>query len=222
MTTMHDLHPTLSFLDNPGRNNTKAWFDTHRSAYEDARDRFAQLIDQLIDALRVSDQLYGLSAKECIARINRDTRFAKDKSPYKTNLNAMIAPGGRKSETLGYHIAVGPHSQSLIAGGLYMPTAEQLAKFRQAIDQDATALKTIARDKTFTEAFGTIEGDKLATAPQGFSRTHPEIELLKLKQVVVVHHFADTDVVAPEFFDQAVNVCKAMKPFLDYLNGVFA
>jgi len=220
MTTMLDLGPTLSFLDDLGKHNTKAWFDTHRAAYEEARDRFAQFIDHLIGALRDSDQLHGLSAKDCIARINRDTRFAKDKSPYKTNLSAAIAPGGRKSEQLGYHIAVGPHGQSMIAGGLYMPTAEQLAKFRQAIDQDATELKTIAHDTTFTHALGTIEGEKLATAPQGFSRTHPEIELLKLKQVVVVHHFADTDVVVPDFFDQAVNVCHAMKPFLDYLNRV--
>jgi uncharacterized protein (TIGR02453 family) len=214
------LRPTLNFLDDLGKHNTKAWFDTHRAAYEEARDLFAQFIDHLIDALRVSDQLQGLSAKDCIARINRDTRFAKDKSPYKTNLSAAIAPGGRKSEQLGYHIAVGPHGQSLIAGGLYMPTAEQLAKFRQAIDQDATALKRIANDTAFTHAFGTIEGEKLATAPQGFSRTHPEIELLKLKQVVVVHHVADTDVLAPDFLEQAVNLCKAMKPFLDYLNRV--
>jgi uncharacterized protein (TIGR02453 family) len=220
MTTMLDLRPTLSFLDNLGKNNTKAWFDTHRSAYEEARDHFARFIDQLINALRVSDQLHGLSAKECIARINRDTRFAKDKSPYKTNLSAAIAPGGRRSEQLGYHIAVGPHGQSMIAGGLYMPTAAQLAKFRQAIDQDATELKAIARDTIFIHAFGTIEGEKLATAPQGFSRTHPEIELLKLKQVVVVHHFADTDAVTPNFFDQAVTVCHALKPFLDYLNRV--
>ncbi len=220
MTTVLDLRSTLSFLDNLGKNNTKAWFDTNRGAYEEARDRFAQFIDHLIDALRDSDQLHGLSAKDCIARINRDTRFAKDKSPYKTNLSAAIAPGGRKSEKLGYHVAVEPAGQSMIAGGLYMPTAAQLAKYRQAVDQNATELKMIAHDTTFTHAFGTIEGEKLTTAPQGFSRTHPEIELLKLKQVVVVHHFADTDVIAPDFFGQVVNVCQAMKPFLDYLNRV--
>jgi len=220
MSTTLNLRPVLSFLDDLGKHNTKGWFDANRVAYEDARDRFAQLIDHLIDALRDSDHLQGLSAKDCIARINRDTRFSKDKSPYKTNLGAMIAPGGRKSEQLGYHIAIGPAGQSLIAGGLYMPTAEQLAKFRQAIDQDAQELKHIARDKTFIHYFGTIEGEKLTTAPQGFSRTHPEIELLKLKQVVVAYRFADTDVVAPDFSDQAVHVCQAMRPFLDYLNRV--
>ena len=220
MSTPLTLRPPLNFLDDLSKHNTKAWFDTHRAAYEEARDQFMRFIDYLIDALRDADQLQGLSAKDCIARINRDTRFTKDKSPYKTNLSAAIAPGGRKSEQLGYHIAVAPHGQSLIAGGLYMPTTEQLAKFRHAIDQDATALKRIANDTTFTHAFGMIEGEKLATAPQGFSRTHPEIELLKLKQVVVVHHVADTDVLAPDFLEQAVNLCKAMKPFLDYLNRV--
>jgi uncharacterized protein (TIGR02453 family) len=137
MSTTLNLRPILGFLGDLAKNNTKGWFDTNRVAYEEARDRFAQFIDHLIDALRDSDHLQGLSAKDCIARINRDTRFSKDKSPYKTNLGAMIAPGGRKSEKLGYHIYIGPAGQSLIAGGLYMPTAEQLAKFRQAIAQDA-------------------------------------------------------------------------------------
>ena len=99
-----------------------------------------------------------------------------------------------------------------------MPTAEQLAKFRQTIDEDAHELKRIVGNKTFISYFGTIEGEKLMTAPQGFSRTHPEIELLKLKQVVVARHFADTEVIASDFPDQAVRVCQAMRPFLDYLN----
>jgi uncharacterized protein (TIGR02453 family) len=220
MKTTINLDPILSFLDDLGKHNHKAWFDKNRAAYEEARATFEQLIDHLINELRAFDNLQGLSARECVGRINRDIRFSKDKSPYKTNLGAMIAPGGRKSTRLGYHISIGPHGHSLIAGGLYMPTPEQLTKFRQAIDGDGAGLKKITRAKGFVEYFGKIEGEKLKTAPQGYDRTHPDLELLQLKQVTVVHHFPDKAVLARDFPMQAVKVCRAMKPFLDYLNDV--
>src|SRR5262245_37950215 len=142
METTINLRPVLGFLDDLSRHNNKAWFDKNRPTYEAARETFERFINQLIDELRASDHLQGLSAKECVSRINRDIRFSKDKSPYKTNLSAMIAPGGRKATRLGYHIALGPQ-HSLVAGGLYMPTPEQLTRFRQAIDKNAARFKKL-------------------------------------------------------------------------------
>jgi uncharacterized protein (TIGR02453 family) len=153
-------------------------------------------------------------------RIYRDIRFSKDKSPYKTNMSATIAPGGKKSSSLGYHLHLQPHEESLIAGGLYMPTPEQLAKFRKAIDQDATPFKAIIKDKDFKKYFGTLDGEKVKTAPQGYSSEHPEIELLRFKQVVVVHRTSDETVLSPAFGGHTIKVFKAMKPFLDYLNRI--
>jgi len=217
-----NLRPILSFLEDLSTHNTKVWFDEHRPAYQTARDTFEQFVNLLIDNLSASDQLQGLSAKDCVARLNRDIRFSKDKSPYKTNLGAMIAPGGRKATRLGYHISLAPQAQSLVAGGLYMPTPEHLARFREAIDTQAEGFKKLTRARAFVEAFGAIAGERLKTAPQGYDRAHPEIELLQLKQVVVVHHFSDTGVLAPDFTGQVVAICRAMKPFLDYLNGILA
>ena len=68
--------------------------------------------------------------------------------------------------------------------------------------------------------FGKIEGEKLKTAPKGYSRDHPEIELLKLKDVTAVHSFPDREVLAGDFPEKAVRVCRAMKPFLEYLDGI--
>lgn len=220
MRTTYDLRLILDFLSDLRENNNKAWFDKNRATYEPARDSFERFIDHLISEFGAFENLQGLSARECISRINRDIRFSKDKSPYKTNMGAAIAPGGRKSVKLGHHILIGPHDESLIAGGLYMPTPEQLTKFRQAVDRDANELKRIASNKGFTQYFGSIEGDQLATAPQGYSRTHPEVELLRLKQITVVHHFSDKEVLSSDFSAYTVKVCKAMKPFLDYLNLV--
>jgi uncharacterized protein (TIGR02453 family) len=124
-------------------------------------------------------------------------------------------------KAVGYHLHIQPHGESIIAGGLYMPTSDQLAKFREAIDRDAAPLKTILNDTDFKNYFGILEGEKVKTAPQGYGRDHPEIELLRFKQVVVVHHLSDEMVLSPEFGMHVVKTFKAMKPFLDYLNAVF-
>ena len=217
MTAFNFRH-VLTFLGDLDHNNYKAWFDSHRPAYEETRVTFTAFIDALIDELRESDHLQDLSARECILRINRDIRFTKDKSPYNTNLSAMITPGGRKSGWQGYYISIGPRDRSLVAGGFYLPTPEQLYAFRRAVDRGANELKEITCAKAFIEQFGGIEGEKLKTAPQGYSRDHPEIELLKLKQVTAIRHFSDDAVLALDFPEQALMACRAMKPFLDYIN----
>jgi len=219
MTTFN-FRPALTFLDDLDQNNNKAWFGSHRSTYVDVRDTFMAFIDSLIDELRMSDRLENLSARECVMRINRDIRFTKDKSPYNSNLSATVAPGGRKSGWQGYYISIGPRHRSLIAGGLYMPTPEQLSGFRRAVDQGAGELKEIIQAPAFVEQFGQIEGERLKTAPSGYARDHPEIDLLRLKQVTAVHRYSDSAVLAPDFPDQALRACRAMKPFLDYLNNL--
>src|SRR5215212_3171464 len=138
-----ELRPVLDFLSDLKRHNNKAWFEENRAAYEIAKTCFESFVDQLIGEYEKTEDLGGISAKDCIMRIYRDTRFSKDKSPYKTNMSATIAPGGKKSTSLGYHLHMQPHSETLIAGGLYMPTPEQLAKFRRAIAQDAAPFKAI-------------------------------------------------------------------------------
>jgi len=215
-----DLKPVLDFLSDLKRHNNKAWFEEHRAAYDIARTHFENFVDQLISAYSRVDDLGGITAKDCIMRIYRDTRFSKDKSPYKTNMGATIAPGGKKSSSLGYHLHMQPHDETLIAGGLYLPSPEQLARFRMAIDRDATPFKAITEDKEFKKYFGRPEGEKVKTVPQGYTRDHPEIELLRFKQVVVVHRLSDEMVLSPGFGTHVSRTFTAMKPFLDYLNAI--
>jgi len=215
-----DLRPVLDFLSRLKQHNNKAWFDENRAAYDIARARFESFVDQLISKYGGIDDLGGITAKDCVMRIYRDTRFSKDKSPYKTNMSATIAPGGKKSSSLGYHLHIQPHDETLIAGGLYMPTPEQLARFRIAINLDAAPFKAIIKDKEFQKYFGMLEGEKVKTVPQGYTRDHPEIELLRFKQVVVVHRLSDEVVLSPTFSAHAIKTFTAMKPFLDYLNAI--
>ena len=101
-----------------------------------------------------------------------------------------------------------------------MPTPEQLARFRMAIDQDAASFKVIVEDKEFKKYFGMLGGEKVKTVPQGYTRDHSEIELLRFKQVVVVHRLSDEIVLSPRFSTQVIKTFTAMKPFLDYLNAI--
>ena len=215
-----DLKPVFDFLSGLKEHNNKPWFEEHRTDYERARERFEGFVDQLILEYGGLEDLRGITAKDCVMRIYRDTRFSKDKSPYKTNMSASIAPGGKKSSSLGYHLHIQPQNESLIAGGLYMPSPEQLARFRKVIDQDASPFKAIIKEKEFKKYFGSLEGEKVKTVPQGYSGEHPEIELLRFKQVVVVHRLSDETVLSPAFGTHTIKIFKAMKPFLDYLNMI--
>ena len=217
-----NLQVTLDFLGKLQAHNNREWFETNRVAYERAREEFEIFVDAVIDAYGRVEDLSGISAKDCIFRIYRDIRFSKDKSPYKTNMGAEIVPGGRKSGRLGYYVHLAPHDESMIAGGLYMPTGEQIAKFRQAITRDAVPFKKIIAGRNFKKYFGTLAPEKLKTAPLGFARDHPEIELLKWKQVVVRHQLADHQMVASNMIPYTMGVFKTMKPFLDYLNSVLS
>ncbi len=213
----YNLEPTLHFLDELSHNNNKAWFDSHRADYETARGQYEQLLNDLIDEFRASDNLQGLKARDCMSRIYRDIRFTRDKSPYKTNLGAVIAPGGWRSVYPGYYISIEPHGQSMVAGGWYNPSAEQLDRFRQAIDEDATEFRRITEDSSFVEAFGAVEGDRLRTAPRGYDRAHPDIDLLQLRQITAVHRFSDQEILADGLKEHIVLLCRAMRPFLNYL-----
>ena len=217
---MPNMKPVLDFLADLEKHNEKAWFEQHRESYETAREQFEALVNQLIEDMSGIEALTGLTAEDCMMRIYRDVRFSKDKSPYRTNMGASIAPGGRKSAKLGYYLHLEPHDHTIVAGGLHMPSSEQLTRFRDAIDQDAAPFRAILATPDFKQYFGTLEGESLKSAPQGYARDHPEIDLLRLKEVVVIYRFSDEQVLADDFPIQVVQTFKAMTPFLDYLNGL--
>jgi uncharacterized protein (TIGR02453 family) len=212
-----DLKPVLTFLKQVKKNNNRVWFEAHRPAYELAKARFEVLVQALIDGLRPIEDLGDLQAKDCIMRIFRDIRFAKDKSPYRTNMGASIARGGKRHTRLPYYLHLEPGG-SFIAGGLYMPEKPQLDRLRGMLAQDAGPLKAITGNRTFKRLFGDLRGEKLKVMPRGYPADHPEIELLKLKQFMAIHDFTDEEVLAPRFPTQALKVMAAMKPLLDYLN----
>ena len=110
----------------------------------------------------------------------------------------------------------------MIAGGLYDPEPEQILRFREAISRRPGPFKAIIADPAFIQYFGRLQGEKLKTAPRGFSPDHPEIELLRLKGVTAVHPLTDAETLADGFTEHIIQVFTAMKPFLDYLNDLIS
>ena len=220
MSSSPDLKPVLGFLRELARNNNRPWFEAHRPAYEQARGLFEDFVGELIAALGAIEDMRGVTAKDCVMRIFRDIRFSKDKTPYKTSMAASIGPGGKKAYRFQYYLHIEPGDASMVAGGLHEPESAQINGFRAAVSRNPRRFKAIVAESSFGRYFGEIGGEKLKTVPQGYDRAHPEIELLRLKEVVAVHHLTDADVQSPGITKHVVKACTAMKPLLDYLGSV--
>jgi len=211
---------TLDFLTAIKRNNNRDWFMANRPLYLDAKDNFESLVQEIINKIILFDPIMkGLEAKSCVYRINRDIRFSNDKSPYKSHFGAFIVRGGKKNgdKFAGYYFHIEP-GKSIMAGGAYTPPSPWLSAIREKISDNPDEFIKINNSKDFIKYFGKIDGDKLKTAPKGYSSDHPYIELLRYKSYLVVNEVSDKMVLSKDFLDHVLNVCKAMKPLNDYLN----
>ncbi len=213
----------LDFLRQLKKNNDREWFTEHKSKFVAAKEDFEIMVQELLAGISKFDKkLEGVQPKDCIYRIYRDVRFGKDKTPYKTNFGSVMAEGGRKSGKAFYYMQIEPGGNSFVAGGLYMPPADQLKKIRQEIDYNAEDLLKILKNKSFKTDFPEMEGEKLKKAPKGYAPDDPNIELLKHKSYIVVHRFSDKEVLAEDFNKSCIKLFKKMKPFNDFLNTAIA
>lgn len=213
---MKNVFPFLKALKS---NNNKDWFDINKPKYLNAKEEFESFIDQVIHEIRKFDKKIdpSLTGKQCTFRIYKDVRFSKDKSPYKTNMGASINPGGKKSLTAGYYVHCEP-GDCFIAGGAYMPEADVLQAIRQEIDYNPKSINKILSAAAFKKFFnGLDEIDKLKTAPKGFEKDHPQIELLKHKHFIVSHKLTDKEMADPKTIKKIAEGFKAMQPFLEFI-----
>jgi uncharacterized protein (TIGR02453 family) len=212
---------TLKFLKDLKKNNNKPWFDAHRKQYETARNDFENFIQSVLDKQGKNDpDLKGLAAKKCLFRINRDIRFSKDKSPYKTNFGASMDKGGKKSGFAGYYFHLEP-GKSFLGGGLWMPSADALKKVRQEIDYCFDEFKKIISSKKFKTIYGELytgEGIKLSKVPQGFEKNNPAAEYLKFKSWLVLTDISDAELTSKNLVPKTVDAFCLMQPLVKFLN----
>ncbi|WP_109833073.1 DUF2461 domain-containing protein [Reichenbachiella versicolor] len=212
-----DLNTPIQFLKHLKVNNNKDWFEENRKTYETSRKIFLELSQSLIDGISKFDpELEGIESKKCIYRINRDIRFSKDKTPYKTNFGSHFGRDAKKTVGTGYYIHISP-GENFIGGGIYMPQPEMLAAIRQEIDYNPDQLIRLIESSDFKNNFGEVRGEALKTAPKGYPKDHPNIELLRLKSFYVLKSFTDEELVDDSFIDTAVAIYQEVKKFNDYL-----
>ncbi len=215
---------TLKFLKDLKKNNDKSWFDLHRKEYEHAKQDFAAFIQSLIDRHSAKDPTIGkLTARDCLFRINRDIRFSKDKSPYKTNFGASINRGGKKSVFAGYYFHCEP-GESFAGGGIWMPMPPETKQIRQEIDYGFDEFKKIVRSKKFKSVYGELyKGDdiSLSKVPQGFEKDNPAAEYLKLKSWLAMKPLPDAALTEKGLEKTVLEAFGALQPLLQFINRIW-
>ncbi|MBK6604808.1 MAG: DUF2461 domain-containing protein [Leptospiraceae bacterium] len=210
---------TLDFLNDLKKNNKKDWFERNKPNFEKAKLDFEVFISELFFQLaKTNKNLIGVDPKKCIFRIYRDARFSKNKEPYKTNFGAAISETGKSMETALFYIHIEPGNNSLIAGGRYMPDSASLRKLREKILENPKEFKKILSEKKFKSLFSELSDMKVKTVPRGFSKDHPEIELLKYTSYIVEKKIDDKLLLSPDFSKLCTEAYKVLFPLLKYLN----
>ena len=209
---------TFEFLKKLTRNNNREWFNNHKEEYLFAQANMHQWVDALIAKMNSHDQLETPSGKKSLYRIYNDVRFSEDKKPY----NPRFAGSLRRVKPMlrgGYYYWIKPGGSRIGCGFTY-PSPEDLKRVRLDIQYNYKDWNKMLRSKSIVGNFGEMLGEQVKTAPKGFPKEHPAIELLRYKQYWFEHDFTDQEVVAPDFLHQVNKTYKAIRPFFDYMSDV--
>ena len=209
----------LQFLKQLKRNNNREWFIANKARYEESVKKPMQ---KLVEILAVEFAKFApeilASPRGSLYRINRDTRFSKDKSPYKTHVAAVFPPkalGKHGGAGFYFHIAPG---DVFVGGGLYMPLPEDLKAVRDAIAADHRRLEAILRKQAFRRMFTEITGEQLLRVPRGFAATHPAAHYLRFKQFLAARTLPSESATLPAFAGTLIETFKTLHPFIQFLN----
>lgn len=211
---------TLEFLDDLGHNNHRAWFAENKQRYEASVLAPAlALIESLKKPLEKVAPMLSVEAKKSggsLMRIYKDTRFSKDKTPYKTNIGIQFrhvagkdvhAPGGY------LHIA---NDECFFGAGMWRPDAAALQKIRAAILSDPTGWKKAVYGKRFRETYSVYD-DRLKTAPRGIDRDHPLINDLRLKSFLGTYYMKRAQIESPQLLSDIPRLVKQAAPLMGFL-----
>ncbi len=209
----------LNFLKDLHKNNNREWFNANKTVYNKVRLEYEMFVELLIRRInRFDDDIAALAAKDAIYRIFRDIRFSNDKTPYKTHFGAYIAKGGRTGSYAGYYFHVEPQG-SFLAGGIYMPSSDILRAIRTEIYENIEEFKEIINNSDFKKNFNSLWGEKLKSAPRGFPKDFPDIELLKYKHYIVARNLTDEEVQDKDLLENAIGIFKIILPLNRFINN---
>ncbi len=208
---------TFDFLSDLKQNNRREWYHANKDRFKDAQQNFIDFVAMLLFRISEFDaEMIGTEPKDCLFRIYRDTRFSKDKTPYKSWFGASMNPGGRKRMGAGYYIHVAP-GNSFFAGGVWHPDKETLMAIREYIVGWPNQFEAIVKDSGFTSTFGGLEGDRLKVAPKGYPKDHPQIEWLRYKDFIVSKQIPSEIFSSDRCLDEAYDIYFKMAEFISFL-----
>lgn len=212
------MKKTFDFLRILDQNNNREWFQSNKDQYSCAHEEMIEFADRLLAEMNKHDVIQTDSGKRSLYRIYRDVRFGKDKTPYKTNWAGYLrrATAERRG---GYYYQVGLKG-SFVMGGFFGPNPQDLLHIRKQLEQDADPLRGVINSREFKEFFGELLGSQLKTAPKGFDKEHPNIDLLRYKQFMVRHDFTQKEVLSKDFHILVANAFVQMRPLFDYMSDI--
>lgn len=206
---------TFQFLNKLSQNNNRDWFNDHKPQFKTIEKEVKTAYNDLFDLMNMHDQI----DKVKVFRIYRDVRFSKNKLPYKTHFGGSfhrVKPELRG----GYYLHIQPENQSFIAVGFWEPNKEDLFRIRKEFELDADDIQDILEIPSFKKSWGGFVGDSLKTAPKGFDKDHPNIDLIRRKQYIFTKSFMDEEVLQDHFISEVNQHFKNARPFLDFMSDV--
>ena len=213
---------TFTFLSSLAENNNREWFEEHRLEYEDhVREPALDFISDMDEELFAITRHFRAVPKKVggsLMRIYRDTRFGRDKTPYKINIGIQFRhEAGKDIHAPGYYVHIEP-GECFVGAGLWHPDATALFKIREGIVQNSNAWEKARDDRDFSRNFW-LAGDALANAPRGFAKDHPLVEDLKRKDFIALAGLSATDVTSKNFRSLVAERCRQAAPIMRFLCG---
>ncbi len=211
---------TFRFLRDLADNNDRQWMADNKQRYiDDVQEPALDFITDFGDRLRTISPHFRADARTVggsLFRIHRDTRFAKDKTPYKLNSGVQFRhERARDAHAPGFYLHIQP-GECFMGVGLWRPETKVAYAIREAIADDPTQWKKATRPKRFAGTF-TLEGDSLKRPPRGFDPEHPLIEDLKRKDFIATTRLTQKRITSPGFIDDFEGLCRDASPFMAFL-----
>lgn len=209
---------TLKFLKDLSANNNREWFAENKPVYLAAHENMSAFMDDLISEMNAHDHIENTSGRKSLYRIYSDARFSKDNIPYRPRFAANLQ---RATKLLrgGYYLNINP-GKSYIACGFFGPNPDDLKRIRSDISYNTADWKKLLNSKKIKTNFGEMTGEKVVSAPRGFQKDHPAIELLRHKSFVFRHEFQIKEVTSDSFVKDVNGLFKSIRPWFDYMSDV--
>lgn len=204
----------FQFFNELEQNNNREWFEQHKPEFKALETTVKQFGEALKDQLNQHDSIDRFK----LFRVYRDVRFSKDKTPYKTHFG-MAWHRTKPEYRGGYYLHLKPND-IFLACGFWDPNPADLKRIRQEIDMDADEYRDIINEPNFKRIWGELQGDAVKTAPKGYPKDHPNIDLLRHKQHIFMVRYTEKDVAAEDFLDRLDTALQAVRPFVDYMSAV--